>query len=112
MSSFFNDISESKSSKKSGGRRKGRGRNNKSGSGGKSRTSSRLANKKISSSVAAASLTVNNQKKRLASSDLDAEGSSFAKTPKMQCKRDLCSTPTSTSAKNAETSSNNGRNCF
>ena len=111
MSPFFNDISESKSSKKSGGRRKGRGRNNKSGSGGKSRTSSRLANKKISSSVAAA-LTVNNQKKRLASSDLDAEGSSFAKTPKMQCKRDLCSTPTSTSAKNAETSSNNGRNCF
>ena len=45
-----------------------------------------------------APLEVSNHKKRLASSDLETEGASFAKTPKIQCKRDFCSTPTSTTA--------------
>lgn len=113
INGVLNDFSESKNPKKSGGRGKCRRRNNKTGSGGKSRTSSRIANKKESTSVTAAAAAFKvHQKKRLASSDLDAEGASYAKTPKIQCKRDFCSTPTSTSARSVETSSNNGRNLF
>ena len=106
--------SESKNSKKSGGRGKGRKRNNKSGgSGGKSRTSSRLANRKRSALAATtAPIEVSNHKKRLASSDLDTEGASFAKTPKIQCKRDFCSTPTSTTTAGPKSAVTNGRTWF